>query len=180
VSVDATNDAKQSKSITLSSSATRNKWVNIRVKAVGQKNSSDWVELEKVCLINSLPGKPGVSPTSATLPSSGGTVTLTLTPGSDTNTSQSKHFKYKIGSGDYQTLTSTTLAATKEGTYTFKSYDGLETGTDTVTVTIDKNTKPTLTISASGSTNSAYTITATTNKTSGTLTYGIKYNSTDY
>lgn len=104
--------------------------------------------------VNSKPSKPlsgTVSPTK--IPAAGGTVTFTVSPGSDPD-GQAVSLRYATSvSGAKTSCTSQfSLNLTTAGTYYFWSNDGLEDSDEYITVSVSINTKPTITIRASGTT----------------------------
>lgn len=104
--------------------------------------------------VNSLPTKPlggSVSPTM--IPAAGGNVTFTVSPGSDSD-GQTVGLKYATSaSGDRTPCASSfSLKLTTAGTYYFWSNDGLEDSDEYITVSVSSNTKPTITIEVSGTT----------------------------
>lgn len=104
--------------------------------------------------INSKPTKPlsaSVSPTM--IPAEGGNVTFTVSPGSDSD-GQTVGLKYATSASGTRTTcaSSFSLKLTAAGTYYFWSNDGLEDSDDYITVSVSSNTKPTITIKVSGTT----------------------------
>lgn len=104
--------------------------------------------------INSKPSKPlggSVSPT--IIPAAGGTVTFTVSPGSDSD-GQTVGLRYATSAnGTRMTCASSfSLNLTAAGTYYFWSNDGLEDSDDYITVSVSSNTKPTIAIKVSGTT----------------------------
>lgn len=104
--------------------------------------------------INSKPTKPlsgSVSPTK--IPAAGGTVTFTVSPGSDSD-GQTVGLKYATSANGTRTAcaSSFSLKLTAASTYYFWSNDGLEDSDEYITVSVSSNTKPTITITVSGTT----------------------------
>lgn len=138
-----------SKNFTISSSATRGSafYAIIRAKgAAGSSYYSGW-KSGNGGVVNSLPAAPTVSANRTRIPSGGGTVTFTVTAGTDANTSQTRTTywatstsgtKTKINNGTY-----TTGTLTSNTTYYFWTYDDLEYS-PYASVSIVKNTPPTI------------------------------------
>ena len=104
--------------------------------------------------INSKPSKPlggNVSPT--IIPAAGGTVTFTVSPGSDSD-GQTVGLRYATSINGTRTpcTSSFSLKLTAAGTYYFWSNDGLEDSDEYITVSVSSNTKPTIAIKVSGTT----------------------------
>lgn len=104
--------------------------------------------------INSKPSKPlggSVSPT--IIPAAGGTVTFTVSPGSDSD-NQTVGLRYATSANGTRTTcaSSFSLNLTTASTYYFWSNDGLEDSDEYITVSVSSNTKPTITIKVSGTT----------------------------
>ena len=104
--------------------------------------------------INSKPSKPlggSVSPT--IIPAAGGTVTFTVSPGSDSD-GQTVGLRYATSINGARTpcTSSFSLKLTAAGTYYFWSNDGLEDSDEYITVSVSSNTKPTISIKVSGTT----------------------------
>ena len=104
--------------------------------------------------INSKPSKPlggSVSPT--IIPAAGGTVTFTVSPGSDSD-GQTVGLRYATSINGTRTpcTSSFSLKLTAAGTYYFWSNDGLEDSDEYITVSVSSNTKPTIAIKVSGTT----------------------------
>ena len=104
--------------------------------------------------INSKPSKPlGGSASPTMIPASGGTVTFTVSPGSDPD-GQTVGLKYATSTSGTRTTcaSSFSLKLTAAGTYYFWSNDGLEDSDEYIAVSVSSNTKPTITIKVSGTT----------------------------
>lgn len=104
--------------------------------------------------INSKPSKPlggSVSPT--IIPAAGGTVTFTVSPGSDSD-GQTVGLRYATSINGARTpcTSSFSLNLTAAGTYYFWSNDGLEDSDEYITISVSSNTKPTITIEVTGTT----------------------------
>lgn len=104
--------------------------------------------------INSKPSKPlggSVSPT--IIPAAGGTVTFTVSPGSDSD-NQTVGLRYATSANGTRTTcaSSFSLNLTAAGIYYFWSNDGLEDSDEYITISVSSNTKPTITIKVSGTT----------------------------
>jgi hypothetical protein len=103
--------------------------------------------------INSLPLAPvSVTASSQKLHSSGGQVKLTATGGTDPDSSQSIFYKYSTSVSGKKTLLtdSTSLTVTSKTTFYIWTNDGLEDSSSYKTVTVDINSKPTLSVSSTG------------------------------
>lgn len=148
--------------------------------------SSDYA----TCKINQLPSAPTVASNKTVVPSSGGSVTFTLSA-TDPD-SQTVSFYYSTSANGTKTKINNggSISVSSATTYYFYSYDGLEYSSSSENITIEKNTKPTVSISMSGDTlyaselltNSNYqkfytaiTGKATTNKSENTITWFIRY-----
>lgn len=104
--------------------------------------------------INSKPSKPlGGSVFPTIIPAAGGTVTFTVSPGSDSD-GQTVGLKYAVSASGTRTAcaSSFSLKLTAAGTYYFWSNDGLEDSDEYITISVSSNTKPTITIKVSGTT----------------------------
>ena len=104
--------------------------------------------------INSKPSKPlGGSVSPAIIPAAGGTVTFTVSPGSDSD-GQTVGLRYatSINGTRIPCTSSFSLKLTAAGTYYFWSNDGLEDSDEYITVSVSSNTKPTIAIKVSGTT----------------------------
>lgn len=104
--------------------------------------------------INSKPTKPlggSVSPTM--IPAAGGTVAFTVFPGSDSD-GQTVGLRYATSASGAKTPCASqfSLNLTAANTYYFWSNDGLEDSDEYIKVSVDSNTKPTITIEVSGTT----------------------------
>ena len=98
--------------------------------------------------VNSQPAAPSVSVNKTIVPSSGDTVTFTVTAGNDSDTSQTKTLYYStLASGPKEKITSPwSQAVSDTTTYYFWTYDGLEFSQYSTLKTITKNIKPTVKI----------------------------------
>ena len=182
-----------STSVNIKMSGTRGSNYYFKVQSIGSVSgySSDISSAYATSKVNQLPPAPTVIPNKTTVPSSGGSVTFTLSatdPDSQTTSFYYSTFaegtKTKISSGDSISVSNTT-------TYYFYSYDGLEYSSSYTSKTITKNTKPTISISSQGAgtlytsdllTNNSYknfytqvTGTATLSKTGSTITWYGRY-----
>ena len=104
--------------------------------------------------VNSLPTKPLGGTVSPTLvPASGGTVTFNITPGIDSD-GQTVGLKYATSATGTKTTCASSFSLSKvgQGTYYFWSNDGLEDSDEYITISVQKNEKPTITIEVSGPT----------------------------
>ena len=142
-------------STTIPISSTRGTVTYIKIRANGSAGSSYYSSLSSSasCTTNSLPNAPSVSVNKSVVPSTGGTVTFTVTAGSDANSSQSRTLYYSTSSGGTKTKFTSPLSRsiTSAQTLYFYTYDGLEYSSAT-SKSISVNTKPTVTLS----TDSAY------------------------
>lgn len=146
-------------SFTIPNNATRGTTYYFKVLTRGAAGSSYYSGLSSVqatVKVNQIPGAPRITEITATrFKSTGGTVTFTISPGTDSNTGQTLSVWYNTdgtswsGSNCKQVpsngkLTTPTLTATT--TYYFRTWDGLEySPNDSITSqTITKNIKPTI------------------------------------
>lgn len=95
---------------------------------------------------NTLPGAPTVSVNRSIVPSTGGSVTFTVTPGSDSD-GQTLTLAYATSSGGTKTAftSPSTVNFTQATTYYFYTYDGLEYSSSSTSQSITVNTKPSIT-----------------------------------
>lgn len=146
---------------------------------------------------NTAPNRPTVSVNKDKVPSSGGTVTFTVTPGSDPDGQILSLYYATSASGTKTKFTSplTTSTISSETTYYFYTYDGIAYSSET-TKTITVNTKPVISslgyntissyVALGGNGIKEYQLgfankikpTVTTNKT-GKITLGIEYYSSN-
>ena len=144
-----------SKTITLKN-ATRGYKVVCGVQTRGSAGSSYYSGLKTggSVIINSLPAAPSVSVDKTTLPSSGGTVTFTVSAGSDNNSSQTKTLYYSTSASGTKTKFTSPLkpTITSNSTYYFWTYDGLEYSGSYTSKLISINTKPAISVSMTGTT----------------------------
>ncbi len=149
-------------SFTIPSGATRGATYYFKVatkgSAGGDYQYSDISTAQATVKVNQLPGAPSITDITATrFKSTGGTVTFTISPGTDPDTGQTLQVWYNTdntswsGSNCKQVpsngkLTTPILTATT--TYYFRTWDGLEyspnNNSGKVSQTITKNTKPTI------------------------------------
>lgn len=154
--VDVTDGATSGSYTVTLSNATRGHKVVCGVKALSSIGTAydSGLKTGGSVVINSLPSAPSVTVNKTIIPSSNGSVTFTVTAGSDNDTSQTRTLYYSTSaSGSKTKFTSPwspTVSATT--TYYFWTYDGLEYSSSSTSKTITKNTKPTVSISVSGST----------------------------
>lgn len=193
VSVSSTS-ASGSKSITLTN-ATRGYKVKCAIYTKGTAGASYYSASPGYggnVTINSLPTAPSVTASTSVIPSTGGTVSITVTKGTDADSTQTLSRYYTTSNTfNKNNEITTTSVSLGEGTYYFWTFDGLEASSAT-TYTISKNSKPTVTISSVGSslksvnTVSGYsyvispTITAApgqNGQSTNTYTYGVRYGS---
>lgn len=106
--------------------------------------------------INSLPVAPSVSVSPATLPSSGGQVTFTITAGTDSdNQTTSLYYATSTDVNKATKVTSPwkpTIGVNSAKTYYFWTYDGLEYSSTYTSKSVTLNTKPVITVAQSGTT----------------------------
>lgn len=103
--------------------------------------------------VNSLPNAPTVTVSSSIVPSNGGSVTFTVTAGSDNDSSQSKTLYYATSptaASKTKFTSPLSKSITSDTTYYFWTYDGLEYSASYTSKTIIKNSTPTLTIQSTG------------------------------
>ena len=153
-----------STTITVSSDVVRGHIVVCGVVTKGTAGSSFYSSIKTggSVTVNRLPGKPTVSANTTIIPYSGsGAVTFTITAGTDNDTGQTKTVRYaKTGDTATTAITSGTSITFSEPTsLTFWTYDGLEFSELTESISITRNTKPQISISASVTTFSALGIT---------------------
>lgn len=135
-----------STTITLSSATIGHKVV-FGVVTRGSAGSSYYSAIKtggNVTVINTVPGSPTVTVNKSVLPSSGGSVKFTITPGSDENSSQTLSVRYRTDSTTPTTsnttaITSgTSLSVSATTTYYFYTYDGTAfSGAKTVSVRVN-------------------------------------------
>ena len=104
--------------------------------------------------INSKPTKPSGGNASPTIiPAAGGTVTFTVSPGSDSD-GQTVGLRYSTSTSGARTACASqfSLNLTAADKYYFWSNDGLEDSDEYITISISSNTKPTITIEVTGTT----------------------------
>lgn len=144
-------------------------------------------------IINSLPATPTITASRTIVPSTGGSVSVSVVAGTDSNNSQTitRYYSTKNTFSTSNTKITTDSINLSEGTYYFWSYDGLE-ASSSASLTISKNSKPTLTVSSSGVrlnsvnaiSNYSYVISPSITITPGqngqnanSYTYGVRYGS---
>ena len=139
-----------SKDFSISSSAARGSTFYAMVRTKGNAGASfysDW-KSGNGGKVNSLPGTPTVSMNRTRIPSTGGTITFTTSPGSDVDTGQDLSVWWATSANGNKTQVSNNTYTTGDlsaaATYYFWTYDGLEYSSY-VSKTIPKNTKPTIT-----------------------------------
>lgn len=186
-----TSDYQNSKTITTTAtsgsttipiSPTRGAVTYVKVRTNGSAGSSYYSAISSVsgtCTTNSLPNAPSYSMSrGSVLPSTGGSITYTVTAGSDANSGQTRTLYYSRNNGTTKTKFTSPLTLSFSGDegeqlpVTFYTYDGLEySGGNTHYITI--NTKPTVSLTVentyqyyyNGSVfNEGYTLKTTTNK----------------
>ena len=179
-----------SKEITLPTTATRGVKITARVMTVGSVSGYDssYSGDGGSGRINNLPGAPTVSIDKTLIPSDGATVKFSLTAGGvgTDDAGQSASLYYATSSTGTKTACTTNFSPTVKAstTYYFWTYDGLEYSSSYVSKTITVNTKPTVTLSISGTqaNNEKATFTKGNNGQSSdnTYTFGFTYNNQDY
>lgn len=137
-------------------SATRGYIVVFGVVTKGEAGSSYYsvIRTGGSVKINSKPTKPSGGNASPTIiPAAGGTVTFTVFPGSDSD-GQTVGLRYSTSTSGTRTACASqfSLNLTAAGTYYFWSNDGLEDSDEYITISISSNTKPTITIKVTGTT----------------------------
>lgn len=159
-----TNSGSKSVSSTNSSSsttinvgnATRGHTVTFGVVTKGSAGSSYYSDIKTggSVKINSKPTKPlGGTVTPTKIPAAGGTVTFTVYPGSDSD-GQTVGLRYatSVSGGKTPCASTFSLNLSTAATYYFWSNDGLEDSDEYIIVAVSSNTKPTVTIKATGTT----------------------------
>jgi len=109
--------------------------------------NSDISAAEATVIVNSLPAAPTVTSSSSRVPSTGGTVTFTVTAGGDVDTSQTKTLYYATAPDGAKTLFTsplTTPTLTTAINYYFWTYDGLEYSSLYTNKTITVNVAPSI------------------------------------
>ena len=172
-------------STTIPISSTRGTVTYIKIRTNGSAGSSYYSSLSSSasCTTNSLPKAPSVSVNKSIVPSTGGTVTFTVTAGSDANSSQSRTLYYSTSSGGTKTKFTSPLSRSIASAQTlyFYTYDGLEYSSAT-SKSISVNTKPTVTLSTDSSHEyyyngsvytEGYSLSCSSNKSSVTYYYYI-------
>lgn len=184
-------------STTIPISSIRGQVTYVKVRTNGSAGASYYSSLSTVsgtCTTNSLPIGPSVQYSASTLPSSGGTVTFTVTAGPDTDSGQTRTLYYSRNEGATKTKFTSPLSLSfsgNEGDFfetQFYTYDGLEYSSPAGVGTLI-NTKPTVTLDIdsinkyhyNGSTfTEEYTLTASSSKSSVTYYYYMMINGASY
>lgn len=136
---------------------TRGHIIKFAVQALGSVPNYDANSItqgDNSVKINNKPSKPqNGSVTPRIIPTEGGAVTFTVSPGTDSD-GQTIGLKYaNSASGERISCSSPlTLELTTAGTYYFWSNDGLEDSEEYITVSVSINTKPTITVKVAGTT----------------------------
>lgn len=131
----------------------RGKQIKARVKSIptvtGYGPEAYYIQQENFCKINSLPNTPEVEVDKNILPSTGGRVNFTITPGSDSD-SQTTSLYYSTSETGTKIDCGTNLQVDLKSStiYYFWTYDGLEYSAAT-SQSININTKPTVTLEVS-------------------------------
>lgn len=159
----------------------RGSTLTCRVKTIGTVSGYDssWKDSSNSIKINNLPGKPTVTADKTILTSFDTGTTLTVTVGTDGDSSQTKTVWYSTSPSGTKTQVTTNTITKSNGTHYFWTYDGLEYSTAT-SIVIQKNTKPTVSLTTSGSTlasvnsvsNASYVIKLNITKQDGNTTLG--------
>lgn len=174
-------------SYSVTASSTRGSSYFYKIQTVGTVSgydsgqSSNYISLKA----NSLPAIPTVNASTSIIPSTGGQVIFTATAGTDPD-GQPTSIYYSTSSGGIKTLFTSpkVINLTSNSTYYFWTFDGLEYSDSSVTKTITKNTKPTLSITSNNTTYTANSVstyvknmstTFTGNKATGTVKCDLYY-----
>lgn len=181
-SAGSTSGTGTSLEFTIPSSATRGKKVMARVKTIGSASgydsgwsSSSGVQVSKV---NTLPSAPTLSASAFTIPSNGGTVSLTISHAS--HEGQTISYKYATSASGTKTACTANFSKqlTNGCTYYFWSNDGLEDSSSYSTCTVTKNTRPGVTslgYSDTSDLSGTQTITIHSSKTGAQIRYYLGY-----
>ena len=184
-------------STTIPISSSRGVVTYVKVRTNGSAGASYYSSLSTVtgtCTTNSLPKASSYTMSgSSTLPSTGGSITYTVTAGSDADSGQTRTLYYSRNNGTTKTKFTNPLTLSFSGDegeqfpVTFYTYDGLEySGGNTHYITI--NTKPTINLNVTNKSRyhyngtaftEEYTLNTTTNK-SVNYYYYIVVNGTSY
>lgn len=163
-----------------------NRGSTITAKVVIKNTQTSFTNPSKTggsCKINSLPDAPTVLTDSTIIPSTQSTISFTVTAGTDAD-KQACSIKYATSSTGTKTdyTSGTNIDIDKSTTYYFWTWDGYEWGSSTQ-ITITKNTKPTVTLTATGE-KLKCTLEATKGEdgqsSNNSYRYGFKYNNTEY
>ena len=149
----STTDTSSSIGFLVPASASRGSTYYFKIvtrSSAGSSSNSNISSATASFKINTLPEKPEVIPSKTIVASSGGNVTFTLS-GTDADRQSLKFFystsengsKIEINSGD-------SIAVSKEETYYFYSFDGLEYSSTYTPITISLNTKPLVSVTTEG------------------------------
>lgn len=146
-----TTSGSGSTTFTALSSGYRGSKVQFEVQTVGKYNTTTLAESPgAIYTVNSLPAAPTVTISRSTVPSSGGSVTFKVTPGSDGNGQSTSVWYYtNRDSTEKQASSSFSHTIDEDITYYFRTWDGLEYSSYT-TKTISLNSAPWISISATG------------------------------
>ena len=187
----AQSTTSTSKDITLPTNATRGATITARVMSVGTVSGYDssYSSAGGSGRVNNLPGAPTVKSIDKTLiPSTGATVNFELTAGGvgTGDTGQTGSLYYATSSTGTKSVCNANFSPTVGATttYYFWTYDGLEYSSSYASQKITVNTKPTVSLSISGTkaNNETATFTKGSNgqSTGNTYTFGFTYNNKDY
>lgn len=132
----------------------RGKPLYFYIQAMGKTGQNGLVQGGILCTINSLPQAPQVQPEEIVIPSSGGLASFNVTEGGDKDQGQKLSIYYR--KKDESTYYKYENGIDSNGTYYFYTYDGLEYSSGGTEVTVIKNSKPELSISAEGTPLKAY------------------------
>ena len=134
---------------TIPSGATRGSTYYFKIVTNGSISgySSSISSAQATVKVNTLPGVPTVTVDKTRIPSTGGTVTFTVTAGSDEDTSQTKTLYYATTPDGVKTLFTspyTTPTLTTATNYYFWTYDGLEYSSSYTNKAITVNIAPSI------------------------------------
>lgn len=138
----------------ITNGSVRGNYIYCKVQTLGSVGGYDSVEKESSTgiTINSLPNRPTeISVSKSVLPSTGGSITLKATPGTDTSNDNTPRTVYystsQTGAKTIMTNGSATVSVKNNTTFYFWTYDSLEYSTGIAAAQVRINTKPTCNIS---------------------------------
>ena len=161
----STSIAKTSSSITMKVPNNRGSTITAKVVIKNTESFTNPSKSGGSCLINRLPSAPtNLKPSQTIIPSTANSISFSMNAGSDKDGQSSYTIKYATSEDstkrDYDIGTNLPFNTTEDGlTYYFWTWDGLEPSENSVSYTIIKNTKPTVSIGVTGT--YVYDITAT-------------------